>query len=386
MYRTSAGSKAVDYLIDAARNGKEVAVVVELKAKFDEAANIRWASRLNAVGIHVTYGVVGLKTHCKAVLVVRQDYDGFRRYAHVGTGNYHAGTSRLYSDFGLLTCDEDIGRDLTELFNYLTTGYKPKRSYRKILPAPKILKRALLDRIEREIQHHEQGEQGHIQFKMNALEDREVTRALYRASRIGVRVDLIVRDTCRLRPGLPGLSETANVVSVVGRFLEHGRLYYFRNGGDEEYYIGSADAMSRNLNSRVELVAPVEDPALRAELPLLPRHPARGSSGGLVHAPGRQLRAATAIGCRGRDIIPGGHDPLGGSASQGSHPASETEAAAAGQAQITSGPDHTSWVSTPNALSNRSAFRVASHISTRGSASAARAIRMVGLSPDSAVA
>jgi polyphosphate kinase len=266
LYRTSADTKAVDYLIDAARNGKEVAVVVELKAKFDEAANIRWASRLNEVGIHVTYGVVGLKTHCKAILVVRQDFDGFRRYAHVGTGNYHAGTSRLYSDFGLLTCDEDIGRDLTELFNYLTTGYKPKRNFLKILPAPKVLKLALLDRIEREIAVCESGERGHIIFKANALEDPEISEALYRASRAGVNIDLIIRDTCRIRPGLPGLSETIRVISVVGRFLEHGRAFYFRNGGDEEYYIGSADMMGRNLNSRVELVAPIEDPALRAEL------------------------------------------------------------------------------------------------------------------------
>jgi polyphosphate kinase len=269
VYRTSAESKAVDYLIDAARNGKQVAVVMELKARFDEAANIRWANRLSSYGIHVTYGVVGLKTHCKAILVVRQDYDGLRRYAHVGTGNYHAGTARQYSDMGLLTCDPQIGSDLTELFNYLTTGYKPKRNYRKILPAPKLLKPALLAKIEREVAAHGEESPGLIQMKMNALEDPDITRALYRASRAGVRVDLIVRDTCRLRPGIPGLSENVRVVSVVGRFLEHARLYYFRNGGDEEYYLGSADVMRRNLGSRVEVLVPVEDPELQADLRFL---------------------------------------------------------------------------------------------------------------------
>jgi polyphosphate kinase len=269
VYRTSADSKAVDYLIEAARNGKQVTAVVELKARFDEAANIRWANHLSAYGIHVTYGVVGLKTHCKAVLVVRQDYDGLRRYAHVGTGNYHAGTARLYADVGLLTSDPDIGSDLTELFNYLTTGYKPRRSYRKILPAPKILKPAILAKIEREIKQHAEYGSGLIQMKLNALEDADVTRALYEASRAGVRVDLVVRDTCRLRPGIEGLSANVRVVSIVGRFLEHARIYYFHNGGDEEYYIGSADAMRRNLRSRVEVVAPVEDRELRDELRLI---------------------------------------------------------------------------------------------------------------------
>jgi polyphosphate kinase len=269
VYRTSADSKAVDYLIEAARNGKQVTAVVELKARFDEAANIRWANRLSAYGIHVTYGVMGLKTHCKAVLVVRQDYDGLKRYAHVGTGNYHAGTARLYADIGLLTCDPDIGSDLTELFNYLTTGYKPRRNYRKILPAPKILKPAILAKIEREIEQHREYGNGLIQMKLNALEDVDVTRGLYEASRAGVKVDLVVRDSCRLRPGIEGLSDTVRVVSVVGRFLEHARVYYFHNGGDEEYYIGSADAMRRNLRSRVEIVAPVEDPELRSELRLV---------------------------------------------------------------------------------------------------------------------
>jgi polyphosphate kinase len=266
LYRTSSDSKMLDYLCDAARNGKQVAVVVELKARFDEAANIAFASRLEEVGIHVTYGVVGLKTHCKVILVVRRDFDGLRRYAHIGTGNYHPQTSRIYSDFGLITCDEGIGQGLTELFNYLTTGYRPKRAYGKLLLAPTGLKKALIAKIDREIAGHTEAAPGLIQMKMNALEDADVTAALYRASQAGVRVDLLVRDTCRLRPGIPGLSDHVRVVSIVGRFLEHGRVYYFRNGGDEEYLIGSADCMKRNLESRIEIVVPVEDPALQAEL------------------------------------------------------------------------------------------------------------------------
>ena len=266
LYRTSGETKILDYLLDAARNGKQVAVVVELQARFDEAANIRWASRLEEAGIHVTYGVMGLKTHCKVILVVRQDFYGLRLYAHVGTGNYHAGTARLYDDLGLLTCDEVIGRDLVELFNYLTTGYTPRRRYAKILSAPKLLKRSILTKISREMEVHAKDGTGHIQFKANALEDADIVKALYEASRAGVRVDLFVRDTCRLRPGLPGISENVRVVSVVGRFLEHSRIYYFRNGGEEEYYIGSADLMKRNLEQRVEIVVPVEAPALRAEL------------------------------------------------------------------------------------------------------------------------
>jgi polyphosphate kinase len=268
LYRTSAEGNIIDALIRAARNGKQVAVLVELKARFDEAANIRWARRLENAGIHVTYGVVGLKTHSKIILVVRRDYNGLRRYAHIGTGNYHAGTARLYSDLGMLTCDEAIGQDLTELFNYLT-GYSPPPTYRKILTAPYTLKQSLLSKIEREIKCHTPGSPSHIQFKMNALEDADITRALYRAAQAGVKIDLIVRDTCRLRPGIPGLSDNVTVISVTGRFLEHSRIYYFHNCGDEEYYIGSADLMKRNLESRVEVVAPVLDPKLRQELRLI---------------------------------------------------------------------------------------------------------------------
>ncbi|MGH7779670.1 MAG: polyphosphate kinase 1 [Candidatus Binataceae bacterium] len=266
LYRTSSDSEIIGYLCDAARNGKQVAVVVELKARFDEAANIQFASKLEEYGIHVTYGVLGLKTHSKVILVVRQDYNGLRRYAHIGTGNYHPGTARIYADFGIITCDDLIGQDLTQLFNFLTTGNRGGRTFKKIIPAPAFLKKALIDRIERESKLNSASSPGLIQMKMNALEDADITRALYRAARSGVRVDLIVRDTCRLRPGIPGLSENVRVVSIVGRFLEHGRIYYFRNGGAEEYLIGSADCMKRNLESRVEVVAPVEDPALRKEL------------------------------------------------------------------------------------------------------------------------
>ena len=268
LYRTSSEGNIIESLIQAALNGKQVAVLVELKARFDEAQNIRWARRLEQVGIHVTYGVVGLKTHSKVILVVRKDFNGLKRYAHIGTGNYHAGTSRLYSDLGMLTCDEAIAQDLTELFNYLT-GYSPPPRYRKILAAPYTLKQSLIDKIEREAKLHSEESPGHIQLKMNALEDSDIVRALYLASMAGVKVDLIVRDTCRLRPQIPGLSENVRVIGLVGRFLEHCRIYYFQNGGEEEYFIGSADLMRRNLESRVEVIAPVEEPRLRQELRLI---------------------------------------------------------------------------------------------------------------------
>ena len=266
LYRTSAQSRIIDALVLAAQNGKQVAVVVELKARFDEATNIRLAERMEESGIHVTYGVVGLKTHCKVIMVVRQDYSGLCRYVHIGTGNYHADTARIYSDVGLLTCDRIIGQDVTELFNYLTTGFMAKRNYQKIAPAPRMLKKVLLANIEREKIHHAKSGGGLIQFKVNALEDGEIVKALYRASMAGVAVDLVVRDTCRLRPGIPGLSENIRVISVVGRFLEHARIYYFRNNGADEYFIASADAMKRNLEARVEVLCPVEPPELKKEL------------------------------------------------------------------------------------------------------------------------
>lgn len=266
IYRTSSDSKIIEYLIDASRNGKQVTVVVEVKARFDESANIRWANHLEEAGIHVTYGIVGLKTHAKLIYVLRQDYGGLRRYAHIGTGNYHSGTARLYSDMGILTADPEIGADLTELFNYLTTGYIPKRHYNKILPAPRHMKKGLLARIDREIEHAKAGKKALIQLKTNALEDVDITKALYRASQAGVTVDLLIRDTCRLVPGIAGLSDNVRVISIVGRFLEHTRVFYFHNDGDEEYYLGSADLMKRNLESRVEVITPIDAPALREQL------------------------------------------------------------------------------------------------------------------------
>ncbi len=266
LYRTSSQSRIIEALLMAAQNGKQVAVVVELKARFDEATNIRLAEQMEQAGIHVTYGVVGLKTHCKVIMIVRQDFNSLRRYVHIGTGNYHADTARLYSDVGLLSCSEKLGKDVTELFNYLTTGFKPRRKYNCLLTAPRFLKQSLLAKIEREITLHLENGGGLIQFKINALEDGEIVKALYQASQAGVMIDLIVRDTCRLRPGIAGLSENIRVVSVVGRFLEHSRLYYFRNGGEEEYFISSADAMKRNLEARVEVLCPIEPPALAHEL------------------------------------------------------------------------------------------------------------------------
>jgi polyphosphate kinase len=266
LYRTSAETNVVEHLVEAARNGKQVAVVVELKARFDEEANIRWASRLEEAGIHVTYGLVGLKTHAKVVLVVRQEGSSLKRYVHIGTGNYHAGTAKLYSDLSLFTCDDKIVRDASELFNFLTTGLNFERRFQKLLLGPRMLKQALIERIDREASHVQGGGRGAIQMKMNALEDPDIVRALYRASLAGVKIDLIVRDTCRLKPGVAGLSENIRVVSVVGRFLEHARVFYFYNDGQEEYFIGSADLMTRNLESRVEILAPIEPPELRAEL------------------------------------------------------------------------------------------------------------------------
>ena len=266
LYRTSSESRIIQHLVNAALNGKQVAVAVELKARFDEATNIRWANQLEQAGIHVAYGVLGLKTHCKVTLVVRQDHSGLRRYCHFGTGNYHEETAKLYSDLGVLTADPEIGKDATELFNYLTTGYRPKRKYRKLLPAPKLLRKALLAKIAREIKHAQDGKAALIQIKVNALEDVDVTRALYEASIAGVHVDLIVRDTCRIRPGLPIVSENIRVISIVGRFLEHARIFHFGNDGDDEYYIGSADCMKRNLTSRVEVLVPIRDEELKREV------------------------------------------------------------------------------------------------------------------------
>jgi len=261
LYRVGRNAPVVEALLDAIDNGKQVAVLVELKARFDEESNIEWARRLEREGVHVVYGLMNLKVHCKAALVVRQEKDRIRRYVHLSTGNYNTVTAQLYTDIGLLTCDEAIGEDCTDLFNYLT-GYSAKIEYRKLFVAPVNLRDQLEQLIRREINHQKNGGRGHLIFKMNALVDRRVIQLLYEASQAGVQVDLLVRGICCLRPGVANISENIRVTSIVGRFLEHSRIFYFHNGGKEEVYLGSADMMPRNLNRRVELAFPVEDPKL----------------------------------------------------------------------------------------------------------------------------
>ncbi|RME51155.1 MAG: polyphosphate kinase 1, partial [Caldilineae bacterium] len=260
LYRVGRDSPIVRALMEARENDKEVAVLVELKARFDEESNIGWARALERVGVHVVYGLVGLKTHSKVTMVVRKEHDGLRRYLHLGTGNYNVVTAQIYTDLGLFTCNEALGAATTDLFNRLT-GYSERLDYGKLLVAPVNLRQKFLSLIEREIEQHSAKNPGHLIFKMNALVDAEMIRALYRASQAGVKVDLIVRGICCLRPGIQGLSDNIRVTSIVGRFLEHTRIFYFRNGGAEEIYIGSADLMPRNLNGRVETVFPIEDPA-----------------------------------------------------------------------------------------------------------------------------
>ena len=265
LYRVGPNSPVVATLRQARENGKQVAVLVELKARFDEENNIVWARALEQAGVHVVYGLVGLKTHTKLLLVVRRESDGIRRYVHMSTGNYNDVTARLYSDIGFFTADPDIAADVSDLFNVLT-GYSYKQEYRKLLVAPDLMREQILTRIEREIAQHRKNGGGSLAFKMNALVDETCIQALYRASQAGVKVDLQVRGTCCLRPGVPGVSENITVTSVVGRFLEHPRIYYFRNGGDEELLLGSADLMPRNLDRRVEQLFPVEDPDLRESI------------------------------------------------------------------------------------------------------------------------
>ncbi|MGC5021103.1 RNA degradosome polyphosphate kinase [Micromonospora sp. DT47] len=265
LYRTSGDSPIVDALVDAAAAGKQVVVLVELKARFDEVANIGWARTLERAGCHVVYGLVGLKTHCKTALVVRQEGNQIRRYCHIGTGNYHPKTARLYEDFGVLTADPEIGADLTDLFNVLT-GYSRQTAFRRLLVAPQGIRSGLVERIDREIAHVRLGMPGLVQFKVNSLVDEEITDALYRASRAGVHVDLLIRGMCTLRPGVPGLSENIRVRSILGRFLEHSRIFRFGNNGDAEFWMGSADLMHRNLDRRVEALVQVSDPVARAEL------------------------------------------------------------------------------------------------------------------------
>jgi len=257
LYRVGSNSPIVENLIEAAENGKQVAALVELKARFDEENNIQWARRLEKVGVHVVYGLVGLKTHCKVTLVIRKESDGLKRYIHLSTGNYNISTARQYSDLGLFTCDEDIADDVTELFNYLT-GYSEQDNYKELLVAPINIREKLIDLIEEEIQSHKKNGNGYIIIKVNSITDPEMIQTLYKASCEGVKIDLLVRGICMLKPGIKGVSENIKVISIVGRFLEHSRLFYFYNNGEPKIYSGSADLMERNLNRRVEVIFPIK--------------------------------------------------------------------------------------------------------------------------------
>jgi polyphosphate kinase len=259
LYRVGRNSPVVEALLEAIEEGKQVAVLVELKARFDEESNIEWARALERQGVHVVYGLVGLKIHTKLAMVVRREGKTMRRYMHLGTGNYNAVTAHLYTDLGMFTCDDEIGQDVTDLFNYLT-GYSQKTDYRKLLVAPIGLRQKLAALIEREIEHKRNGRPARLIFKANGLVDRQMIGLLYEASQAGVQVDLLIRGVCCLRPGIPGISDNIRVTSIVGRFLEHSRVFYFENGGEHEVYLGSADLMPRNLNERVETVFPVRDP------------------------------------------------------------------------------------------------------------------------------
>jgi polyphosphate kinase len=265
LYRTSDESPIVRALIQAADSGKQVAVLVEVKARFDEASNIEWGRRLEDAGVHVAYGLVGLKTHSKATLIVREERDGIRTYCHIGTGNYHPKTARLYTDLGLLTCHPDLGYDLVNLFHYLT-GYAPDQPYRKVLVAPRDMRNSFNGLIRQEIAYQKSHGNGHIIAKMNALDDLGMIKNLYRASQAGVKVDLIIRGHSRLRPGLEGYSDNIRVISIIGRFLEHDRIYYFHNNDRPQVFIGSADWRNRNLKDRVELITPIEEPDIRRRL------------------------------------------------------------------------------------------------------------------------
>jgi polyphosphate kinase len=300
LYRVGSNAPVVEALLEAAERGKQVAVLVELKARFDEESNIGWARALEEVGVHVVYGLVGLKTHCKVTMVVRQEGEGIRRYLHMATGNYNALTSRIYEDIGLFTCDEEMGADATDLFNYLT-GYSTKNEYRKLLVAPVSLRKKLEKMIQREIEHANQGRKARLIFKANSLVDPDMIQLLYKASQAGVQVDLLVRGMCCLRPGIKGVSENIRVISIVGRYLEHSRLFYFHNDGKEEIYLGSADLMQRNLNHRVEVVFPIESKTHIRHLRdrVLETYLKDNSSARILQADGTYIRLAP----DGKDVV-----------------------------------------------------------------------------------
>jgi polyphosphate kinase len=302
VYRTSPDSPLVPSLIEASERGKQAVCMVELKARFDEQANIRWAKKLEEAGVHVVYGIPSLKTHCKCILVVRREGDRVRHYVHIGTGNYNPKTAALYTDLGLFTVDPEIGADVAEMFNYLTGYGRPRRS-RKVLVAPFNLHEGILSEIERTIDAHSEDRPARIRMKMNSLLDAPSVKALYRASQAGVRVELNVRGICALRPGVPGVSENIEVVSVVGRFLEHSRIFSFERGGEEHIFIGSADLMPRNLYNRVELVTPVQDPRLRAELrDVLDRSLADSANAWVLDSDGRWTRRSPESGEQARSV------------------------------------------------------------------------------------
>jgi polyphosphate kinase len=265
LYRTGQNSPIPQSLIEASEQGKQVTAIIELKARFDEENNIEWAQRLEEAGVHVVYGLMGLKTHCKLALVVRREDETMRRYVHIATGNYNPDTSRAYTDLGLFTADDEIGADASELFNYLT-GYSRQKEYRQLMVAPVNMRERMLALIRREAEHARAGRPARMVIKINRLADIEIIHALYDASQAGVKTDLVVRGVCMLRPGVEGLSEMITVRSLVGRFLEHSRVFYFANGGEEEFYTGSSDWMPRNLNRRVEVLTPVHDARLRRHL------------------------------------------------------------------------------------------------------------------------
>lgn len=297
LYRVGQNAPVVEALLLAAERGKQVAVLLELKARFDEESNIVWAKKLEQAGVHVVYGLVGLKTHCKISLVVRQEEDGIRRYLHMATGNYNATTAKLYEDFGMFTCDPVMGEEVSELFNELT-GYSSMHDYKKLLVAPRYLRQGFEALIRREIEHANNGKGGRMILKANAITDAAMIKLLFDASCAGVKIDLLVRGICCLLPGVPGVSENIRVISIVGRYLEHSRVYYFQNGGDEQIYIGSADLMGRNLDDRVEVVFPIEDPKMirKIKVDVLDKYLVDNTSARILGSDGNTTRAVPGKG------------------------------------------------------------------------------------------